>query len=191
MTRSEWLKQVAVLTLRWPNWTSKLTDEQVDQTVELWFHDLEEFDAEAVGSAIAALYRDGREWAPNGAQIRNKLLELRNDNDGWSQAYGLALEAATSHGGAEYGGFSWLEKQDPLTARAAAQYGWRDFCLSEASDTSRRAQFRDIYLEVKGSVDRKARYAGLPSAGLKALEGGKGTIGEAARNLLEPGSEAA
>ncbi len=185
MTRSEWLKIAAVLQARWPNVPLK------NATLEVWFEDLQDLDAAQVSAAVAALGRDGREFAPNSGVIREKLRELVGGNDGWSQAYGLALEAATSHGGAEYGGFSWLEKQDPLTARAAAQYGWRDFCLSEASDTSRRAQFRDIYLEVKGSVDRKARYAGLPSAGLKALEGGKGTIGEAARNLLGDGQEAA
>lgn len=179
MTRSEWFKIVAVLQARWPN------QQIATESAEVWFEDLNEFPAEQVSAAASALYRDGREFAPNGAQIRSKLIELTADNDGWSLAYGLAVEAATRHGGAEYGGLTWLTEQDPLAASAAQVYGWRDFCLSDAPDTTRRAQFRDIYNEIKGAVERKARYQGIPPAGLKALEGRPTTIGEAVRQLVE------
>lgn len=164
MTKTEWLKIAAVLQARWPNVPLK------NSTLDVWFSDLEDLDAEQVNAAVSALGRDGREFAPNSGQIRNKLLELASDDGDWSSAYRLALEAATSHGGAEYGGLTWLANQDSLAARAAESYGWRDFCLSEAPDTTRRAQFRDIYLEIKGSAERKARYQGIPPAGLKALE---------------------
>lgn len=164
MTADEWDVLTVELLAYWPN------REIPDKSFELWFRDLSEFDAEQVEAAIIAIYRDGREWAPNGAQIRNKLLELRADDGGWTRAYALALEAAMHHGGAEYGGLSWLRDQDELAARAVEAYGWRDFCLSDAPDTSRRAQFRDMFTELAASAERHDRYRGLPSGGLRVIE---------------------
>lgn len=185
MMQDEWDEITVAILACWPN------KEIPEKSFELWFHDLSEFEAEQVEAAVLAIYRDGREWAPNGAQIRLKLLDLRNDDEGWSRAYGLALEAATHHGGAEYGGLTWLRGQDPLVARVVEHYGWREFCLSDAPDTTRRAQFRDMFLEVKGSADRHDRYRGLPSAGLKSLEAANGPrkIGELVQ--LESGRAAA
>lgn len=185
MNEREWLEQLAILQLRWPQ--SKITDESAD----LWFLDLSEFEGEQVEAAITALYRDGREWAPNGAQIRNKLLELRAGDQSWARAYELAMDAARSHGGYEYGGLSWLRGQDELAARTVETYDWESFCRSEATaDGTRRAQFRDIYNELAGSAARHERYRGIPSGGLKALEGeGPRRIGEMIE--LEPGEDAA
>lgn len=169
MNRSEWLKIVAVLQARWPHRAIPA------KSAELWFTDLEEFPAAQVDAAATALYRDGREFPPNGAMIRNKLIELQSEDRGWSKAYSLALEAVRSHGGHSYGGLEWLRDQDPVAAETAIRYGWYDFCYSDAPDTTRRAQFRDIFSEVRGSADRHDRYRGIPSGGLEALEsGGRG-----------------
>lgn len=185
MNADEWDVLTVEILAYWPN------KEIPEKSFELWFNDLSEFEAEQVEAAVIALYRDGREWAPNGAQIRNKLLELRTDDDGWSRAYGLAMEAATSHGGAEYGGLSWLESQDVLAAKAASIYGWREFCLSDAPDTTRRAQFRDIYSELSASAARHDRYRGLPSAGLKVIEQANEPRRFGDLVHLDPGDEAA
>lgn len=186
MTEDEWDEiTVEVLAL----WPAKPIS---DKSFEIWFRDLSEFEGEQVHAAVIALYRDGREWAPNGAQIRNKLIELRSDSGDWSAAYRLACEAAQSHGGAEYGGLSWLRDRDPLVAQVAEHYGWRDFCLSDAPDTTRRAQFRSIFEEVHGSAERHERYRGLPSGGLKVLESanaGPRRLGEMV--ALEGGEDAA
>lgn len=164
MTGDEWDVLTVEILAYWPN------REIPDKSFELWFNDLSEFEAEQVEAAIIALYRDGREWAPNGAQIRNKLLSLRAGDRSWTVAYNLAMDAATHHGGAEYGGLTWLRGQDELAARAAEAYGWRDFCLSDAPDTSRRAQFRSMFEELASSADRHDRYHGLPSGGLRVIE---------------------
>ena len=188
MTEQEWLQQLAILCLRWPQSADKIND----QVADLWFLDLSEFEAEQVEAAITAIYRDGREFAPNGAQIRNKLLELRLDGDAWTRAYALAMEAATHHGGAEYGGLTWLRAQDHLAARTAECYGWRDFCLSDAPDTSRRAQFRDFFKEISESALRHERYRGLPSAGLRVIENANSEprkLGEIVQ--IGPGDDAA
>ena len=171
MTEQEWLQQLAILCLRWPQSADKIND----QVADLWFLDLSEFEAEQVEAAITAIYRDGREFAPNGAQIRNKLLELRIGDRSWTQAYDLAMTAARSHGGFEYGGLTWLKSQDQLAARVAEAYGWEDFCRSESTaDGTRRAQFRDMFTELAASAERHDRYRGLPNAGLKVLEEANG-----------------
>lgn len=164
MNADEWDVLTVEILAYWPN------KEIPEKSFELWFRDLSEFEAEQVEAAVIALYRDGREWAPNGAQIRNKLIELRVPG-GWAQAYELAMEAARSHGGFEYGGLTWLRGQDELAARAVETYGWEDFCRSESTaDGTRRAQFRDIFTEISGSAQRHERYRGLPSGGLKVIE---------------------
>lgn len=165
MTGDEWDILTVEILAYWPN------REIPDKSFELWFNDLSEFEAEQVEAAIIALYRDGREWAPNGAQIRNKLIELRSVDGGWDRAYRLAMEAATHHGGAEYGGLTWLRGQDPVAADVAEAYGWRDFCLSDStSDGTRRAHFRDMYGLRAGKAVERERYRGLKSGGLRVLE---------------------
>ena len=165
MTRSEWLKIAAVLQARWPNVPIR------DDSLEIWFKDLEDLDAGQVSAAVEALYREGREFAPNGGQIRKRLIELRTDAGDWSQAYELAMEAATSHGGAEYGGLSWLREQDPVAADVAEAYGWRDFCLSDSTaDGTRRAHFRDMFNLRAGKAAERERYRGLNAGGLRVIE---------------------
>lgn len=162
MRLDEWDLLTVEIQAYWPN--RAIPDESFD----LWFRDLDEFDAEQVHAAIRALYRDGREWPPNGAQIRNKLLELRTDAPDHGQAYSLAMEAAGPGGGFN-NGMSWLRERSPLAADAAERYGWRDFCLEATDDTTRRAQFRDIFNNLARRAERDERYVGIEAAGLKGL----------------------
>lgn len=163
MTRSEWLKLAAVIQARWPN------REISQESWGIWFEDLEPFPAGQVNAAVTALYRDGREWAPNGAQIRLKVLELGTPARDWGKAYQLAMEAAGPGGGAATG-LAWLEERDPAAADTARRYGWEDFCFGDTTDSTRRAQFRDLFKEVAGSAERHDRYQGIEPAGLKVLE---------------------
>lgn len=186
MTAEEWDEITVVMLAYWPN------KDIPSESFDVWFLDLSEFESEFVEAGVRALARDGREWMPNGGQIRNKILELREDRGDWSAAYELAMKACTSHGGYDYG-LGWLRDQDALAARTVETYGWWDFCKSETTtDGTRRAQFRDIYLEIKGSADRHDRYRGLPSAGLAQLEQANGPV-RVGRPMpsLERGKEAA
>lgn len=185
MKKSDWLKQVAVLQLRWPNPPIK------PETAELWFMDLEEFDVEQVEASIVALYRDGREFAPNGAQIRNKLLELRTDAPDFGAAYKLTMEAAGPGGGFN-NGLSWLREQSPMAADAAERYGWREFCLEDTPDGTRRAQYRDIFLSLARRAERDERYVGIESAGLRGLPSAGKTGPKKLRQIIQlPKGEAA
>lgn len=168
MNGNEWNQLALEIQTRWPN---KAIPEE---SFALWYADLDEFPADQVQAGIVALYRDGREWAPNGAQIRAKVLDLTSDIPTHGEAYALVMEAAGPKGG-YMNGMGWLREQSPLAAEAAEQYGWRDFCLSEASsDSTRRAQFRDIYNQVAKRAGDSVKYRGIEARGLKVLEGGKG-----------------
>ena len=177
MTAAEWDYLAVKLQAYWPS--KAIPDESLD----LWFADLGEFEAEQVEAAIIALYRDGREWAPNGAQIRNKLLELRTDEPDHGKAYELAMQAAGPMGGFERG-MEWLREQSPLAAEAAETYGWRDFCLNgDIDEGTRRAQYRDIYRTLASRSERDQRYAGIAAAGLEGLPEGPKRIGDVVREL--------
>lgn len=164
MKRSEWAKEVAKLQARWPRQPIS------PESAAIWFEDLAEFPAEQVNAAVTALYRDGREWAPNGAQIRIKLLELHTDVQDWGEAYETTMTAIRDHGGF-YAGLDWLRKESPLAAEAAERYGWESLCRDgDTSDGTRRAQYREIFQGVAKRAERDRRYDGIPDAGLKVLE---------------------
>ena len=163
MTQDEWDEITVVMLAYWPN------REIPSESFDVWFLDLSEFEAEFVESAVRALGRDGREWMPTGGQIRQKILDLRSGTADWSAAYELAMQAATSGGGAEYGGLSWLRDRDPVAADVAEAYGWRDFCLSDTSDGTRRAQFREMFALRADKAAQRELYRGLPG-GLKVID---------------------
>lgn len=170
MNISEWDELAVKLQALWPSRPIP------EQSIDLYFADLSEFEAEQVEAAILACYRSGREWAPNGAQIRLKLLELRTDTISHGEAYRLTLEAAGPRGGFSTG-LTWLRDQSPLAAEAAEQYGWRDFCLAEnVPDTTRRAQYRDLFNTVAKRDGDREKYRGLEAAGLKVLEAANGPV---------------
>lgn len=162
MTQAEWWKQVTILQARWPH------KEITEQSAELWFHDLADLPVAQVEAGITSLYRDGREWPPNGAQIRERVSELGRDVKDHGAAYQLAMKAASSKGFER--GLDWLREQDRLVALAAERFPWRSLCQEQMEDGTRRAQFRDVYKAVAEEDRRDAAYAGIPDAGLRGLE---------------------
>lgn len=184
MIKSEWFKIIAVLQARWPQRPIPT------ESAEVWFSDLEEYQAEDVAAAAEALYRDGREFAPNGAQIRNKLLELRSEPMDHSQAYALAMEAARKGVDA---GLDWLREQSPIAAQAAEAYGWWGFCKNGTIDEgTRRAHFRDVFKNLAAREERDQRYMGIEAPGLKGLPSGPKRIGDVISMMeLDSGEEAA
>lgn len=179
MTRAEWLKIVLEMQARWPN------REITDESIEIWLTDLADLPAEQVRVAVNALYREGREWAPNGAQVRAKVAELGRDAKDHGQAYELAMRAARTKGFAV--GLDWLREQDRLVALAAERFPWREFCLEPLEDGTRRAQFREIYKLVAAEDERDSLYAGLPAAGLRSLERRPRSMGEVLGRALDAG----
>jgi hypothetical protein len=177
MTGSEWVEVLALMRLDWPH--AQLPDQP---TRDKWFSDLKHLPAEQVKVAVEALYRDGREFPPNGAQILGKVSELSRDDLSHGEAWSLAKRAALKADPDE--GLDWLRTRSPEAAEAVLQMGGKQLAYLNEDESTVRAQFRDVFNNVVAAQRRDDRYAGLPNAGLRSLERGPKRLGEALRRAL-------
>lgn len=180
MQRSEWIEAVALMRLNWPQ-------SRIDDTViAKWYSDLEHLPGGQVKVAIEALYRDGREFPPNGAQILGKVIELDREDMSAGEAWRLAHKAALKADAGE--AERWLKERSPAAAEAVRQISGPFLSYMKADEPIVRAQFRDIYDRIIEGEKRDDRYAGLPSAGLRSLERRPKRIADALmRALPQPG----
>jgi hypothetical protein len=176
MSKSEWYQIATELQARWPN------REIPDESIELWFLDLEQLPAEQVRVGILALYRDGREWCPNGAQILGKVSELHRDDADYGEAWKLARRASKKADPKE--ALAWLRERSPAAAEAVQEISGPQLSYQLADEATVRAQFRDIYRAVVASRKRDDVYAGLLSAGLRGLERGPRKLNSAFERAL-------
>jgi hypothetical protein len=176
MQRSEWIEALALMRVNWPH---VALDEQV---AAKWFRDLERHPGDQVKVAIEALYRDGREFPPNGAQILAKLFELGRDEIDHGEAWKLAKQAAIKADPKEAS--AWLEEQSPLAAEAVRRISGAQLSYLNEDEATVRAQFRDIFKNLVEGQRRDDAYAGLPSAGLRGLERGPRQLGDALKRAL-------
>lgn len=176
MLRSEWIEAVALMRLNWPH-------SQIDDAViAKWYSDLQHLPGEQVKVAVEALYRDGREFPPNGAQILGKIIELGRDDLSVGEAWRLAHKAARIPDPAK--AEAWLKEKSPAAAEAVRQISGPYLAYQLDDESTVRAQFRDIYNNVIRAQKRDDAYAGLPSAGLRSLERGPKRIGDVLKRAL-------
>lgn len=182
MTRQEVIDLVQQMRARWPH------SEIPDATIAVLFQDLHEVDREQAMAAMLALYREGREYAPNGAQIRAKLSELERDDPDIGEAWRLVHQANLKWGlHREHGqekALQWLESQSVAVAAAVRRYGADALGSYDlANEGTVRAQFRDTYRAVVRERQHDAAYAGLPEVGLRRLRRVPRRLGEIAREV--------
>lgn len=177
MTRAEWMETLALMRVNWPHVAAP-----DDPVAEKWFRDLAHLPGERVQVAVEALYRDGREFPPNGAQILSKVNELTRDDLSVGEAWRLAHRAARIADPEK--AQRWLEEQCPAAAEAVRQISGPYLSYMKADEPTVRAQFRDIYRNVIAAQRRDDLYAGLPSAGLRGLERGSRKLGSALKHAL-------
>jgi hypothetical protein len=179
MKRSEWIEAVALMRLNWPH-------AKVEKPVaEKWFADLQHLSAEQVMVAIEALYRDGREFPPNAAQILGKIIDLSRDQIDHGEAWKLAKRAAIKADPKEAA--AWLREQSPEAAEAVQRLCGSQLAYRHEDEPTVRAQFRDIFNNLVQAQRRDDAYAGLPSAGLRGLERGPRRLGDALKRALPAG----
>lgn len=188
MTWADWLAVVQRMRGWWPQ--ASLGEEQKG-SIALWFDDLRDHDTGQVLAAVEAFYRDGNPWPPNGAQILNKLADLSLDAKPFERVWALGHDAASMYGQRRWEeAREWLLPQIGTEGVRLVEDEWRTFCLGSCSDRTRYAQTRDLYAERVRSAMRRVTYAGIPAAGLAALERSSGEprqVGAAVRALLEGG----
>jgi hypothetical protein len=167
VTRGDWNTLVAEIVAYWP------AIDLSDATVNAWFRDVQDLDAGEVAVALAAFARDGREFPPNGGQIRAKAKSLatREELD-HGAAWRLAMDAVTRFGSyREDEALMWLAERSVICAEAVRRFGFRDLCMHEIGDVATvRAQFREIFRAVRAAAERDERYSGLPGVRQKRLQ---------------------
>ena len=173
MNGSEWNGIVAVLTANWPHSLPP------DEALAKWGQDLAGEDPRDVLVAVESLYRDGREFAPNGAQISARIGELRRSDPDAGEAwaivngcpYSVLVPSLPDEPTSESKVLAWIEERSPAAAEAARRFGLRDLAVRDLSNEStHRAQFRRIY---EGVVeDRRRNHAQRSLAdGIRRLQG--------------------
>ena len=136
-----------------------------------WYDDLSELPAEHIYAATEALYREGREFPPNGAQIRTKVIELNADIPEWGEVWSRIMRAALRYGSWDVGGaIASLERFHPLAASFARQIGFGAFCETEDPMSVIEGQARRKWELMVDGIRRDAQYQGIPAAGLRTLE---------------------
>lgn len=179
MTRPEWIEVVQRMVTNWPHVTIP------DASIAKWYGDLAHLPFEQVAVAVEAIYRDGREYPPNGAQVLAKVSELSRDDPDYGEAWRLVNKALRKFGVYDWPGFySYLEKHSPAVCEAARRYGFEPSGYLIADQGTVRAQFRDIFRAVCAERQRADAYSGLPDAGLRQLQRGPRQLGDALRSAL-------
>lgn len=166
MERSDWIEVVQRMRAYWPHQAVP------DASLAVWFEDLSHLPAEQVIVAVAALYRDGREFPPNGAQILAKVSELGRDDPDHGAAWRMVYDALGKHVPHWKAFYAELQEKSPAVAEAARRYNFEaQNGYLKAEESTVRAQFREIYKAVCRERKHDDAYAGLPEAGLRGLQG--------------------
>jgi hypothetical protein len=100
VTRAEWAEICARVAGWWPQ------RQWPDSSAALYFDDLGDFDQADVLAAVGAVYREGREWPPNGGQVRARLVDLDQDLPGWPEVERQLNRLVGLGYGGPYHGFS-------------------------------------------------------------------------------------
>ena len=207
MTKVDYIREMGQrLNAYWPH-----SDIGRAQLAAMW-HTLGDIPLEQQLAALEALYRDGREHAPNGGQLRAKLVDLSLDTPTWAEAKRALLrrnEVNLAQSGCEEcdGSTYVLDDQGfahpcscrqervsqahrthhPLIASFLEEVG-SDELRDLGESRTAEAQTRDKYLAHVRRAAQEGRLAGMEPAGLRTLERVNREpkrLGEAVRLLSE------
>lgn len=190
MTAAEWASITERMVAAWPHgdWPKVTRVGSLDR----WYADLSEFPAERVSTAVEALYRSGREFPPNGAQIRAQIIDLEHDAPTWPEVWELLWKAMRKHGHADTtAACDWLGEKHPLVGTFARRLPFRDFCLTREPSVF-HGQARRQWEALVEQTRRDESLRGLPEGGLRRLERVNSQprrIGDVLRGLTPPKEE--
>jgi hypothetical protein len=167
MSPEEWNGVVAVMTANWPHQLPP------DEALQKWGHDLAEEKSVDVLLAVETLYRDGREFPPNGAHILARIGELsRNDPDpGQAWAIVNRVGRKCSFYYEPTGAMELLKRESTAIAEAVRRFGLEALALRDIKDEAiHRAQFRKVYEGVLEDRRRNQVRRGLEGS-IRRLQG--------------------
>lgn len=189
MTRAEHAGQVmARMAANWPHRPLP------DAAAAKMYADLKHLPVGQVLAGVETLYNDGREFPPNGAQIKAKVIELAFDMPAWADVKAeLARPLEVNHAqpdtcpAGECDGSGVVEIEATNSAKPCAcraqrarprhplivgflETVGRDEFRDVLDDRTAEAQVRVKWEAFVRSRQRDEAYAGLPDAGLPMLE---------------------
>jgi hypothetical protein len=169
MNRPEWIEVVKRYRANWPH------AQIPDASIAKWYDDLAELPAEQVTAAVEAIYREGAEFPPNGAQVLAKVSEVERSDPDHGEAWRLAMEAVRRFGSYEpTAALEWLGERSAAVRVAVERIGYRELChFNLADEATWRAQFREVYKAVVRSRKHDAAYASMGGMDPRQLRGGK------------------
>lgn len=164
MTRQEFTEILALMEACWPHRPVR------NDTAAVWFTDLADLDVETVRAAVLAVYRAGREFMPNGAQVRAEVGEQTLAAPSFGEAWLMITRAIQSYGSRnEARVVEALTEKHPAVAELAAQIGLRELGMAPEGDTTGHAQARERYAVILRKRQREFTHTGLPSAAAPEL----------------------
>jgi len=168
VTRAEWDSVVQRMVACWPHYD--WPNAQVVGSLDVWFEEVDDLDADQVRVACRTLYRSGREFPPNGAQVRAQVVSLAADLPGFGEVWDRLHRAASNFGQVRSEeAIAWLAEWHPLAGEFARILTFREFCLTTEQEVF-HGQARRTWDQLVRRHDRDSQVAGLPSAGLRAVE---------------------
>lgn len=213
MNDRQWINVETRLTANWPHQIPP------ESALKKWRADLDDLDGDQVETAVEALYIDGREYPPNGATIRRKVIELSIDAPDWAAVKAELCRPPRVNQPRppcdldRCDGSTWLLDEDTnettpcscqaervAAARSYTRHPLIDGFAAECGpgeltdvwgDRTAEAQVRTKWEQFVARHAQEATYAGLPSAGLPAVERanrrGLARIGDVVRRALPAG----
>jgi hypothetical protein len=164
MQRSEWGQVLARIEANWPQAAIP------EVSAAKWYDDLKDLPVGYVMRAVEDLYHGGREFPPNGGQIRKRAAEMQVDAPTFAEVWRLVLRAASKFGRDRVGeARAWLRERHPVAEELARRMGWREICNSEELEVL-HGQARRVYEALTTQSVHETTVRGLDSGGLRQGE---------------------
>lgn len=170
MTKSEWFDITRVINANWPHRPIS------DVALAKYYDDLKDLHASQVRATVEVLHREGREWPPTGGHIIAKLAELTVDAPDWAVAAATLRRLLAYPDNVHRGGqvvdarAERLAREHPLLQAFVNTVGWGEIRCAPQDDRTAEAQLRTKWERYVRAEYRSHALAGLPAAGLPALE---------------------
>lgn len=185
MTREEFANVLAYIEACWPRQPIR------DEVAALWWTDLGQLDQGTLLAAVRALYRTGREFAPNSAHILGEIASQTIGAPPFGAAWSAITNAISAHGSRNTERvLQRLTAVHPAVAELASEVGLRQLGLADEGDTTMHAQARERYAAILRRHHRQHTHGDLPSAARRELSRpAPARAGQAIARLVEDLSE--
>lgn len=135
------------------------------EALNAWYDSLKDLSEEDFTKAVK-IYVSTEEYPPTIAGIRK--LASKNRVKDFSDAWGILTKSVTLYGIYRADeAMNWIKSQDETTYQVVKALGYRNYCISDETDFTYRANFRMMYEE---KAESAKKYNALPGDLQKALQ---------------------